>query len=210
MSGIACPRCQLQMAWIGELAGRHVACPQCQATFVMPVRDAPQLLPPSPPPTTPIQSTHTSTASLPSSIVRRRNGPSPATSIFDFFDWKFEKFVTPWVIRITWVLFLIQSALWLILLAYTGLTNTFASTPQTQRSSSSQFAEALEQWSSERRGSRPPRETGLSKVILWSVAAIWTAIVTLWVRVMLEFGMVIFTGARTLADIRELLSNRES
>ncbi|MDX1963029.1 MAG: hypothetical protein SFX18_07740 [Pirellulales bacterium] len=39
------------------------------------------------------------------SIVSKRFEPS--NSIFDIFDWKFKKYLTPWIIRLTWIFVLV-------------------------------------------------------------------------------------------------------
>lgn len=72
-------------------------------TAAAPQSAAPTHAPPRP---TPRRSTF-------SAAVDRRF--KPATSLLDIFDWKFEKYLTPWIVRATWILCVGICALWIIL-----------------------------------------------------------------------------------------------
>jgi len=42
----------------------------------------------------------------------RRSQFADSTSILDIFDWRFKKYLTPWILRVTWVFILFVTALW--------------------------------------------------------------------------------------------------
>lgn len=44
----------------------------------------------------------------------RRGQFSDSTSLLDIFDWRFKKYLTPWILRVTWVFVLFVTALWVV------------------------------------------------------------------------------------------------
>jgi Zn-finger nucleic acid-binding protein len=42
----------------------------------------------------------------------RRGQFADSTSILDIFDWRFKKYLTPWILRVTWLFILFVTALW--------------------------------------------------------------------------------------------------
>ena len=47
-------------------------------------------------------------------MATRHRGPSPLEAFFWLFDIRFERYLTPWIIRVSWILFLIFAALALV------------------------------------------------------------------------------------------------
>ncbi len=49
----------------------------------------------------------------PVSVLFRRRAPKGSAwdVVFHLFDWRFEHYLTPWIIRIMWILFLVVAAL---------------------------------------------------------------------------------------------------
>lgn len=138
--------------------------------------------------------------------TRRRTTSRPAyrklaisTSIFDIFDLKFEKFVTPYVIRITWMICLACFFMTLVLIVMTMLFHppkpsflffAVASVATDSDSISDAIADSV------------------FEIIGWIIFSMVLLIGVLWTRVILEFGIVMFSGVRTLTEIRDLLAEQ--
>jgi Zn-finger nucleic acid-binding protein len=44
----------------------------------------------------------------------RKSQFASSSSYLDIFDWQFKKYLTPWILRVTWVLVLVAAGLWVI------------------------------------------------------------------------------------------------
>jgi len=152
-------------------------------------------IPPVPPPLVVVS------PGQPSSYRRHvnRGGMTMATSLFDIFDFKFEKYVTPIIVKVTWVLVVVIAGLW-ITAATVGI---IASMPQKG------FGEIR---GSAGYGAMPLREIKDSTVSLevrllfmrafmFVVTIISTVIGLLWARVALEAMIVLFNIANAAASI---------
>lgn len=123
-------------------------------------------------------------------------------SPLDLLDWKFEKYLTPWIVRITWIAVLVIATLWLF---FVGISLVLSLLPE--------IAASSPQMPSPRYSPTPRFETGLTdSPWLWRmVARIFVAVTSfvstiiglLWIRVLLEGAIVIFNIAKTLASIDE-------
>lgn len=82
---------------------------------------------PDPPP--PVEPNPTAGDGIGISVDRRRRA-EPKQSFFGnlllVFDWKFEHYLTPWIVRINWVLVLAMWALFLVMLILGQVPNGFA------------------------------------------------------------------------------------
>src|SRR4051794_9122185 len=113
MANVICPHCNHSLAYVPTLAGQQVRCSACGNQFVMSSPDEP----PAPPPVTaaPDPSRFAEQpVTLPRRSLAERGGFEPARSILDVFDFRFERYVTPIILRFTWILALLLAALWLI------------------------------------------------------------------------------------------------
>ena len=151
----------------------------------------------------------------------------PSTSVFDIFDWKFERYVTPWVIRFTWMAIVGLTATWFLaavialLVTVTPEFKTDTSKDSSTRSSSKTLETPNKTYE---QTEYRPTTTGyrfdsgavgrnsaqyLLRVAL-AVFAFLTAMVMmmiflLWVRVVLESVIVLFNMAETLTSIDRAL-----
>jgi hypothetical protein len=126
-------------------------------------------------------------------------------SPLDIFDWKFEKYLTPWIVRITWIAVLVITTLWLFFVMVSFilsfLPDVVASAPPGSFGPSPRFPPS------------PRFETGLAgnawlwltvfRIIAAATTFVSTIIGLLWIRVLLEGAIVIFHIAKTLASIDE-------
>ena len=212
MSEFYCPNCRQPMSDAPELAGQQVACPGCGYQFVM--RGIPVAAP--------------AVTSVYRDTVKRRF--KPATSIFDIFDWKFETYVTPIIIRTTWALFIAGMAIFVALKTY----DTFKPAPKPTLAKRSLPRIEPPQRTDRSFGQRPepaptfPRvanETRLAepepepeeepgyvfntdgefarKLAAYFFELMVACIALLWVRVCLETAIVIFNIANSLQSLDE-------
>lgn len=129
-----------------------------------------------------------------------------STSLLDIFDWRFKKYLTPWILRATWLIVLLVAALWVLYQSFsfmgawlpemgwdTGVANDFAGRPQREVSREP----VLPFWFQLR--------AMKSLLAVTKIAA--TAIVMLWIRVAFEVAIVLFNIATALtaieADVRK-------
>ena len=179
MSEITCPHCGQQVGNAPHLLGQTVACPRCNRQFMMPGQAAPTLM------STPISSSFQKAAS---------QRFKPATSIFDVFDLRFETYVTPIIIRTTWVLFLIAAAIYLLQTTYESFIPAFRSTRS--------VASSLEyEVNSMRATAELASNRWISTLTSYAIRLLTLSIALLWVRVCLETTIVIFNIATSLHSI---------
>lgn len=111
----------------------------------------------------------------------------PATSVLHIFDWRFEKYLTPWIVRITWIVFLVSFALTLLWIAYFIVAIVAGGNP---------LGGGL----------------GLLNISLVAIAfslatyTIGIAATMMWVRVVLEMIIVVFNIATTLSRMEKQLN----
>lgn len=129
---------------------------------------------------------------------------SPPTGLLDIFDWRFKKYLTPWILRITWIIVLVVAALgigsqillmmgtWLPEIGWGagddgGMGNRFPGEferdPVLPFWLRIRFAESLVRLS----------------VVLGVIVAL------LWIRVILELAIVLFNIATSLTSIERLI-----
>jgi hypothetical protein len=205
------------MPVIPDLAGQRVACPECGGRFVMAGAPLQPIEPPriEPAPVSSEQPERTSStrgATLSSfrtfsqQVVRRRFVESK--SFWDILDFKFEKYLTPWIVRVSWATALVVALMWLVVLTF-GLLMSIIPTPETDTRNGSSPRTAPQEYD---RSARPGWHFDLSPVREYSaktalaIVAYLTAIIgcvvsLLWIRVVLECVIVIFNIAQTLTSI---------
>jgi hypothetical protein len=185
MSNFPCPNCKAQMTFDPALAGQAVACPYCAAQFVM--------YGGQPTPSVPTQS-----ISFSSVAAARFSKPS---SFFDIFDFRFRMYLTPWIVRLTWIVVLALSVVALLGITLEFIAESIPESPKKETANSQPF-----EFQGERlRPTQPPPKVFWLKVfwrILSTVAQMIGVVASvLWTRVLLEIMIVIFNIAQSLASI---------
>ncbi len=222
MNAIHCPRCTEVMPFIPDLAGKTVRCPNCNARITMahPLAASSVPLPPAVPamPAMERESTsdrstgqRASSRSRPSSRRRSPRLSTPSTSLLDLFDFKFEKYLTPWIIRITWGLVLGCAAMWIMAIGL-GIVATW----MPESTQARERPEARERPNATRLEFIAPNAEApiwLRKRLITTVAGITgciaVIIAVLWIRVSLETVIVVFNMAKSLASIDETLGDSQ-
>ena len=110
-----------------------------------------------------------------------------SNSLFDLFDWKFEKYITPMIIRITWVI--VVFAVFCMFVYFMIGPEVWASIGSGSSGSSSGAGFRIPLWT--------------IHVIVRIVQAVMMVITLLWVRVILESMIVIFNIARGISNIEK-------
>lgn len=207
-----CPHCGARMAIVTELVGKRVGCSECHGKFVLPT-----------PPSSPVQNeprgdsqsvrnqpaAFATTARSARSRFRAsaRHRFRPATTWFDFFDWKFEKYLTPWIVRATWLACVSLAALWIAVISIGTLvswapdieSSPSARRPVTRFEGPEIRTPTLPRWLTSRAASTGYSVTGICFVV----------IVILWIRVFLETAIVLFNIASTLTSIDDKIDQSE-
>ncbi len=217
---ISCLGCGRHWTIPGNITSTSVPCPNCKRPLPtgnapMPPPPAPnaaaaypsQAMPPPPPPPPGNAAPQQASSMMPSfSAVNVRSRMRSATlrtfresnSPLDLLDWKFEKYLTPWIVRFTWLAVLTLAALWITLLTVSTVASLLPETDSSSRAIDYSF--------------RSPQEAMpghdwlwfmVYRVIGFGTAIAITIIWLLWVRVLLEFAIVVFNMAKSLASIDE-------
>ncbi len=143
---------------------------------------------------------------------------SVAATIWRLCDFKFKRYLTPWIIRVTWLCVLLLVAVWFLLLSGSTVLSWLATESSSREQPSldtSSLDGLLDQLdgqsllgSSLLGGSAKQRPGFIGSVerFAWKSAQIFTAVVSmflfvLWSRAMLEMVVVIFDISETLKRI---------
>lgn len=221
---VTCPGCNKQYSVSAEHVGKKVGCQQCAMQFV--VKRENQDPPQPPAPTSRAQAPAAKTPSVEefateepktsgdfsrfkkrSSIEKYRannDGLRPATSWLDIFDWKFEKYLTPWILRLVWICCLVGAGFWLLLLTLSTIGSFFPmeSSGSFRRASSSSVAGML-QAIPLIRSLGPETLVNIAKFFGFVILLTGATLFLLWIRVILESFIVIFNIATSLKSIDE-------
>lgn len=128
-----------------------------------------------------------------------------STSFYDIFDWKFEKYLTPWIVRLNWILALVFASLWIV--SVTGST-IWSFLPSDAQAISPSRSTVPFQFAPQPREERMSVETArllLAAFRIISAAAMiaFTIQMLLMLRLSLEFAIVLFNIAKTVESIDE-------
>lgn len=132
-----------------------------------------------------------------------------ATSLKDIFDFKFEKYVTPLIVRATWIMAIVVSGLWLVYFILSLLLWPYF---QNSGNQGTGYVDRAGMNDGERSFVDDPGFVGtaIGLIVLYGVsivaAIVGVAFALLWLRVALETVIVIFNMASTLADIRDRIA----
>lgn len=218
--GVLCPKCGRSVTNPPELAGQTVACPFCKAHFVLPpsasspVRPSAEHLRPPPPPIgtsqpEPTTSSFEGVRQTYSQAARRTFRES--NSWLDVFDWRFEKYLTPWIIRLTWLATLVISALWITGILCLTIISLAPAIPE--RSTSVTDRERPQrQLEYEIRPPKVNMDWSAKPIIAIGsglTACFGVLIGLLWTRVILECAIVLFNMASSLSTIEDKLRNQQ-
>lgn len=185
MTNYPCPRCGTILQLTPDMSGATVACPNC----------AQQLLVPAMPPAmrgVSIQPARTSDRQF-----------KQAASLLDVFDLKFEKYVTPLIIRVTWAIVLAFAVLWIVVVVAGSIMSLMPET-DTESSRVRTTIELPESLKSVQRSADDSVERGWARaynVLLALTQIAFIGLAVLWVRVSLETVIVVFNIAKTLTSM---------
>ncbi|MEX0641158.1 MAG: DUF4282 domain-containing protein [Pirellulales bacterium] len=137
------------------------------------------------------------------SAVRHRF--RPASSWLDIFDWKFEKYLTPWIVRATWMICVCQAFIWLAVIVLFTLWSWVPdvesprhdSQPAARYERPNPVTASAPEWLTSRIGSTVAGLTAICVVVIG----------LLWIRVVLEVAIVLFNIATTVTSIDEKTGN---
>jgi hypothetical protein len=129
----------------------------------------------------------------------------------DIFDWRFEKYLTPWIVRLNWIMALVLASMWIVFI--TGST-IWSMMPDNNPSASMARPRVSSPFSVQ----PPPSNTGrLPAWLVVNAIKVGTAAtmiagaiyMLLTLRLSLEFAIVIFNIAKTVESIDEKSSATE-
>jgi len=140
----------------------------------------------------------------------RRNNFASSESLLDVFDWKFSKYLTPWILRVTWVVVLVIAPL-LVLLQLIQIVGIWLPDLQWTSDAGSNVADRLDR-AVPRGPMLPWWFTGRVAATVWQISSIaGIAVAILWIRVVLELAIVLFNIATTLTTIEvEIKDNKRA
>lgn len=131
------------------------------------------------------------------------DGYVEARSFWEFFDFRFRRYLTPWILRISWLLILVLALIWFLIICYTYLSSLL------QLGQSGDLPVAIDTGSGTSFTSGEPAR--ISGAIKWSpffvesgvfLSAVFGLILTvLWIRVLFESIMMLFSMGNTLRTI---------
>lgn len=215
---ISCPTCGSNWNFPGPFTG-SIPCPNCQQPIPLApgtnrriVQRAPA--PPPPPPPPPVIAPQPEISVEPSLGLNIRKSTRTtvrpfreSTSPLDLFDWKFEKYLTPWIVRITWMAVLAMAGLWVTLLSI-GFLISLLPDQAIAEPVTPNFGQFEPSFSPSRSARMQPTVSPMligfvfrCVTVLTTIAA--TFLMLLWIRVILECSIVVFNIAKTLSSIDE-------
>lgn len=194
-----CAACKLPLDVTPDMAGEEMACPRCGARFRVPP------MTPPPPPVVPASAATPSPAISASPRPLRRPFNDQATSLLDLFDLSFTRYVTPLIVKITWVLALTLGAAWLVIIVFGLIASSLPVAEQSGPSRATRPSRPQPQFEfrqpeiDERIGDAS--FAAAVRVVLLVTQVIGVILFLLWVRVGLEAVIVVFHMAASLRSI---------
>ena len=191
-TSIECPHCGKRYTVGEETLGKSVKCRECGNAFAVTFAvDAPSLVQPESTPEQDSFSINTSSAKQQLSS-NRRHVSGFVDAFFALFDWRFQRYLTPWVVRVTWVVFLALVVMWLLTLCLGVIVSILPFDPPAP--ANREFGQFTQ-----------PQSSGLSlfaRYIAGLVTMVTLSLLgVLWVRVTLELIIVRFNMAESLRSL---------
>lgn len=180
---IYCPHCRGPIQDDGRHAGQTLVCPRCRGQFNVPGQQPQQKVQP---------------ASVYSTAISRRFKES-SSPLDIFFDFRFEMYLTPLIIRATWII-----AIACTVAGLSGLTVWLAmtATPQQQGPQMQPGGVPMEVGIEELREPKAVvADYGAWKAVFYVAVVVGSILALLWLRVCLEAVIVIFNIAESLESI---------
>ena len=198
-----CPHCGKSIQAKPELAGKQLACPNCKKMVTVPFpekEDSPSAIPIPPPPPVVVKIVTEPT------IQRRHLGKTPENWLA-IFDWRFEYYLTPWIIRAIWILFLLLVACLILVntidLVWSMLPNL--SSAKTNSDSVGPMVRTELNWPTS--PSKPTWVTvRLTKILIYAASIVGSTIGILLTRMILELLIVVFRIAEDIGVLRRKYS----
>lgn len=200
-----CPNCGEILSVPIQAGGQSVTCSVCHHTFRLPFFESDRSEPPPPPPPISID--------LPKEVATRTTveigkhsgkskGPTVSSSLLDVFDLQFNKYLTPWIIRLNWFLVVTWAVICLSLILFAMIATwipeaNVAKVDRPPGSADNDVAFRLPEMSSWLRGR-------LATDLYLITLAFAIVEVVLWVRMFFESRIVIFNIAMTLDSIGDV------
>lgn len=127
-------------------------------------------------------------------------------AILDFFDLSFQKYLTPVIVKITWVVTLVMAGILLTLSLLAALVPDGGG--QTRQSTSSSVTFERFEQQAQRISSNQGTIVAMLRFATWLTGIVSVFIGCLWIRVGLECVIVFFNISSTLTDIKQDLKSR--
>lgn len=127
-----------------------------------------------------------------------------ATAVMDFFDFSFQKYLTPVIVKITWVVTLVMGGIWILVLTLGVFADWLPddSGQTSVRTNSTVISNGYEQ-----QFDRINRNRGsiisVMRFVTWLTGIVSAIVGCLWIRVGLECVIVFFNISTTLTDIKQ-------
>ncbi len=204
-----CPHCNQPLAAPPGLLGVPAACPACGGQFVIPegARDGTAVPPPlanSTPvaraPFPAIGQTPTTTGAT----IRRQRSSFPTDPI----DVQFEKYLTPWIVRIIWIGAIVAACIWALFVTELFVKRLLATPPTAERSSQGYFYGDSSGRTQETWADWMDSKTGAC--FGYFVSLVFGAAFLLSVRMMLECVIVVFKMSMSLGAIEKAIDSRRA
>ena len=192
-ASIECPLCEKRYTVSETMLGKKVKCRDCgssfSATFAV---DPPSTTQPIPAVEEGESFSFAAANSKPSFTTSSKNVSGFIDAFFALFDWRFKRYLTPWVVRVTWIVFLALVAMWLLTICLGVVISLFPfDSPAPANRRFPQFDK--------------PESSGLplyARYIAGLITMVTTSILgVLWVRVILELVVVRFNMAESLRSL---------
>ena len=127
--------------------------------------------------------------------------PDTLTSaMLALFDFRFRYFVTPWIIKISWGAAVALCVLWLLYFTFTYGLQPIVESASTDLDGTAEFARGAWEF-------QPPSAVspGLARTLMYLTVVFGTGCAMLYLRVLLEFAIVMFRIAIDLGEVKQLL-----
>ncbi len=132
----------------------------------------------------------------------KRLTKSERFSLWHFLDWKFEHYLTPWIIRTYWLLSLVAAALSLAILAITLIVSLLPESPRQERTVEHKLINPFQP------DSQQTASEAATKFLYFALKTIGVVASLLFVRVFCETLIVIFNIAGSARAIENALASK--